>query len=53
MLFTSLLSIVLAFATPCQTEDSTNCTWNDGTGTSFVSVDDVNYYSDGSIIDFN
>lgn len=42
-----------ALATPCATEDSTNCYWNasvqgDGSGESFVTVGGVYYYLGGS-----
>jgi len=47
--FTLLFALVVAFLTPCATEDSTNCHWDasvrgNGTGHSFIDLEGTVYY---------
>lgn len=50
---TFILALLIALSTPCELEDSTNCTWNasqqgNGTGSSFVDVYGTAYSLEGN-----
>jgi len=43
-MLTLILALLTAVLPVCEYEDSTNCYWNDGTGSAFVDVAGVAYY---------